>query len=349
MLHPVLAVQSRAGSRSVESWKSYRIFFLLILDRSNAGIKTNFARSNTRSIDCWYNDASSPFNYSFLFIFSLITMEPQRKQEFKELFMREAEEQFKEFKTKNMLRILKEVDVQEIIHTLQTFNKKHALYFKWRNKYLVSEIIDQSNRQTAFIQLLEKPDGYTEGSNTTRCKLIVSQENLFEVIYAEHISLGHPGQLKTFKAVAEKFANVSRTFTDMFVRLCPTCNMKHQRMPGKKESVTPIITLQFWHRVQIDLIDMFAQQVRIEHCPPEFNITYKYILTVRDHCTSFVQLRALVQKTAIEVARVLHTIFGTFGLPAILQSDNGREFKNDHIKVLPIFYRLTIRTLSMQY
>ncbi|CAI6372620.1 unnamed protein product [Macrosiphum euphorbiae] len=61
---------------------------------------------------------------------------------------------------------------------------------------------------------------------------------------------------------------------------------------------------------------------------------YKFILVYQDHLTKFVSLRPLTHKRAEEVAYVLLDIFTTFGAPAILQSDNGREFVNKIINEL---------------
>ncbi|GFW13428.1 KRAB-A domain-containing protein 2 [Trichonephila clavipes] len=55
---------------------------------------------------------------------------------------------------------------------------------------------------------------------------------------------------------------------------------------------------------------------------------YKFIMVYQDHLTKFVQLRPLKTKRAEEVAYHVLSIFLTFGTPAILQSDNGREFSN---------------------
>ena len=44
--------------------------------------------------------------------------------------------------------------------------------------------------------------------------------------------------------------------------------------------------------------------------------------------TKFVRMHALKTKTAEEVTEVLMDIFWDMGAPTILQSDNGREFKN---------------------
>ncbi|XP_029348199.1 SCAN domain-containing protein 3-like [Acyrthosiphon pisum] len=73
-----------------------------------------------------------------------------------------------------------------------------------------------------------------------------------------------------------------------------------------------------------DLIDMQAQ--------PDGD--YKFICVHQDHLTKFVILRPLRHKSAEAVANVLLDIFTLFGAPAILQSDNGREFVNKIISEL---------------
>ena len=54
---------------------------------------------------------------------------------------------------------------------------------------------------------------------------------------------------------------------------------------------------------------------------------FKWLLVYQDHFTKLVQLRPIRAKSAIEVATALFDIFSIFGVPAILQSDNGREFR----------------------
>ena len=58
---------------------------------------------------------------------------------------------------------------------------------------------------------------------------------------------------------------------------------------------------------------------------------HKFILNYQDHFSKFCVLRPLKSKHASAVAEVLLEIFTLMGPPAILQSDNGREFKNKEI------------------
>ena len=74
-------------------------------------------------------------------------------------------------------------------------------------------------------------------------------------------------------------------------------------------------------RVQVDLIDFQSL--------PDGE--YKYILTYVNHFSKFCELRPLTSKRATEVAVNLLDIFLIFGAPAILHTDNGREFSNSVI------------------
>ena len=57
-------------------------------------------------------------------------------------------------------------------------------------------------------------------------------------------------------------------------------------------------------------------------------------MVYQDHFTKFIQLRSKKFKSAIEIATSLFDIFSIFGVPYILQSDNGREFRNQIVNVL---------------
>lgn len=94
---------------------------------------------------------------------------------------------------------------------------------------------------------------------------------------------------------------------------------------GRKGLVAgPIISSEMDSRSQIDLIDMQTQ--------PDGD--YKFICVYQDYLTTFVILRPLREKSAKEVGNVQLDTFTILGIPAILQSDNGREFGNEIISKL---------------
>lgn len=65
---------------------------------------------------------------------------------------------------------------------------------------------------------------------------------------------------------------------------------------------------------------------------------YRFIMNYQDHLTKFVTLKPLKTKRAEEIAYILMKIYTTFGAPAILHSDNGREFVNSVINELDIMW-----------
>ena len=63
----------------------------------------------------------------------------------------------------------------------------------------------------------------------------------------------------------------------------------------------------------------------------------RFILDYQENLTKFCILKPLRTKTAEEVGQTLIGIFCFIGIPAIIQTDNGREFKNKvflHFKAL---------------
>lgn len=53
---------------------------------------------------------------------------------------------------------------------------------------------------------------------------------------------------------------------------------------------------------------------------------FRYILHLMDHFSKFHLISPLARKSAAEVNCALIKMFGTIGLPHILQTDNGSEF-----------------------
>lgn len=79
-----------------------------------------------------------------------------------------------------------------------------------------------------------------------------------------------------------------------------------------------------WHHIQVDTS---------VHLPPSPD-GYTALLVIIDVFTGFVLLRPLKTNSAEIVARKLWKIFCVFGLPKILQSDNGPEFVNEVLRAL---------------
>ena len=153
-------------------------------------------------------------------------------------------------------------------------------------------------------------------------------EDMFEAIKQIHVEQNHLGRTPLYKRISRLFHGITERICQIFVSHCEVCQLKKSRKSVKSLVIKPISSSSYLSRGQIDLIDFST-------IFPEQNQPYKWLLVYQDHFTKFVRLRALINKTAEEVAEALIDFFSDMGAPLILQSDNGREFKNKHLfKVL---------------
>jgi len=117
---------------------------------------------------------------------------------------------------------------------------------------------------------------------------------------------------------------------------CSTCNSYSASNPKYFKLQSLLAELPFDHIV----FDLFG--------PLQPNEGYYYIFVIIDVCTRFVILRPLRDKAAKSVAESLIETFANFGLPKIIQSDNGSEFNNVIITYLANFFCVDKR-VSLPY
>jgi len=102
------------------------------------------------------------------------------------------------------------------------------------------------------------------------------------------------------------------------VKACPECQ-KHNISKRGFHPMRPIMAFLPFDHIGFDLAGPL----------PVTNETHNvYLMVVVDICTKYVILRALPNKQSDTVAQTLINIFGDYGFPRIMQSDNGTEFKN---------------------
>ncbi|XP_071053562.1 KRAB-A domain-containing protein 2-like [Onthophagus taurus] len=158
-------------------------------------------------------------------------------------------------------------------------------------------------------------------------KYFLPAEEIYDIIDAAHISIGHGGRDRLKNETAKKYANVTKEMINIYLSMCEVCQRKKSK--SKQGLVLkPILHTEMNSRCQVDLIDMQSQADR----------EYKFIMVYQDHLTKFVVLRSLKTKRATDVTHHLLDIFLTFGAPCILHSDNGREFVNSVLKELASYW-----------
>lgn len=84
----------------------------------------------------------------------------------------------------------------------------------------------------------------------------------------------------------------------------------------KQQPLKMILPKKVGSRFQMDLVEM-----------PEYN-GFRYILRVVDHLSCYGYVAPLRQKESEEIGLALVRIISTSIAPEVLQSDNGREVRN---------------------
>jgi hypothetical protein len=153
-------------------------------------------------------------------------------------------------------------------------------------------------------------------------------EDIFDVIYNNHESLSHPRDFQKNKfALDEKYYKIPERCVKLFLDLCPLCFASKKHKAENKVPLKMIISPEFGHRAQIDLINMTTKSV----------YGYNYILCYVNHLSGFVHVACVKSKQAEEVGIKLCHILSTAVTPEILQSDNGNEFLGKCTEIIKTF------------
>ena len=158
-------------------------------------------------------------------------------------------------------------------------------------------------------------------------KRVLSIDEMYDVLLRIHQEQNHVRRIGLYKRVSQEFHGITEKACNIFLQCCEECHLRKAKKNIKSLVVKPLSSTGFLSRYQVDLIDF--RDMSEEHNKSESGLAYRWLLVYQDHFTKFIRLRPLKNKCAKEVADVLEDIFCELGIPHILQSDNGREFKND--------------------
>ncbi|MEL6803794.1 MAG: DDE-type integrase/transposase/recombinase, partial [Bacteroidota bacterium] len=156
-------------------------------------------------------------------------------------------------------------------------------------------------------------------------RLVIPQDLKIKALkFGHEKAAGHLGQRKTILAVESYFYWPSlRSEVKDFVKNCVTCQQVKTDGALKSEfRELPPVT-QPLARIGIDVTDMGGGQNG-----------YRYILTIIDHYSRFVRLRAMRQKSTDEVCKNFESYIQDFGTPTTVILDNGAEFTSRQFRDL---------------
>jgi hypothetical protein len=168
-----------------------------------------------------------------------------------------------------------------------------------------------------------------------RGKTLAAVDQREKLITDAH-ALGHFGTAKIRTSIWNAGFWWPSMYTDIVnaIAKCSAC----QRFNVKREGFHPLQTISAdapWDHIAIDLVTTL---------PPDGLFTN--LLVVTDIFSRYVVLRPLKSKEMEDVAAALWSIFAEYGLPKIMQSDNGTEFVNQVMQALTKLYGIEHRLIT---
>lgn len=201
------------------------------------------------------------------------------------------------------------------------FRRTHKKGNKYVHQYFLEEIAVSCDEEPQYVVRRKE-----KGKNVGKDRIVISRENLFQVIDECHRGNGHMGQERTWKYCKQKYYNVTERSVRLYSETCLVCIKKNPVTKNLKSCIKPIQSWKFRDRFQVDIIDFRKLRKR-----DPFGVLMRWVLTIMDHATRLTYLCALPRKHPHLVAYKLQEIFGLIGYPKIFHFANGNELKTKTI------------------
>ena len=175
--------------------------------------------------------------------------------------------------------------------------------------------------------------GHLRKRSTFRDQLVIPSACISMVLHACHdhaMSGGHLAYKHTFDKVRDRFwwPTLHRD-VKTWCQDCQACQRRKTPHRGPKLPTGHLPVDRPFQRVSIDLVEYKTESVS------PTGLKCSYALTIIDHLTRFSVLVALPDKKEQTIAKALvERVFGIFGPPETLHSDQGPEFENKVVKQL---------------
>ena len=142
------------------------------------------------------------------------------------------------------------------------------------------------------------------------------------IILRIHKDQGHLATRPLHKLLAASFSiDAPRSFVFFCIRDCRTCKLVSKRNKRVKISIPLPVEKGPFSRVQIDLIDLVGQPSSLGHT---------FIMVIIDCFTKYMWTYPLTSKSAEQSTFFINK----WGIPGMLQTDNGSEFTNEDVTAL---------------
>ena len=165
-----------------------------------------------------------------------------------------------------------------------------------------------------------------QGARTEEREVVVVPKALVpEVLKQSHENGGHMGITRTKELIKERFwwPGVSLDVAE-WIESCGPCEQKKKPVGNPRALMKSVPVGEPMRMWAMDFVGPLA----------ETEDGNKYLLVVSDYFTKWVEAFPLKDQTAAATARALNELFARHGVPAVLHSDQGRNFESKLIKEL---------------
>lgn len=188
-----------------------------------------------------------------------------------------------------------------------------------KKKYIINSINDSSSKGVMSLPYtIVVPYSKIESTIKKVHSLNSSNDNRKDF----HCSLN-----KTTDVISEYFTGIPRIIVREFINRCKLCQQKKiitEKDMLRQRQLQVIPEGRVFERLEVDLFFM-------NYSHEDGRSIKRPVIQVIDHKSKLRFARVLKDKSGVSVAKFLKSIYAIIGPPRWLQSDNGKEFINEHV------------------